>query len=113
MEFPVLQSFRADELIEANAASDLRYTEFLRVPAMSAGIYALPAGSEDLQSPHAQDEIYYVLSGRSKFVCENEIIDVGPGSFTYVAKQAVHRFFDIKEDLKIIVLFAPEEHSSS
>lgn len=113
MEFPVLQFFRADELVEANAASEQRYTEFLRVPAMSAGIYALPAGAEDLQSPHEQDEIYYVLSGRSKFICENEVIDAVPGSFIYVAKHAVHRFFDIEEDLKVIVLFAPEERSHS
>ena len=32
-----------------------RYLEFLRVPAMSAGLYALPAGGTDLQRPHRQD----------------------------------------------------------
>lgn len=111
MEFPVLQSFQADALVDANAESGKRYTEFLRVPAMSAGIYGLPAGSEDLQSPHEQDELYYVLSGRSKFVCDNTVIDAMPGSLIYVAKQAVHRFFDIEEDLRIIVIFAPEERS--
>jgi mannose-6-phosphate isomerase-like protein (cupin superfamily) len=107
-----LQSFLADELLETNAESGKRYTEFLRVPDMSAGIYALPAGSEDLQKPHHQDEIYYVLSGKSKFVCDDEVLDVVPGSFIYVAKHAVHRFLDIEEDLEIIVIFAPEEHSS-
>jgi mannose-6-phosphate isomerase-like protein (cupin superfamily) len=112
MEFPTLQTFRAADLIDANTASGKRYTEFLRVPAMSAGIYALPAGGEDLQSPHEQDEIYYVLSGRSKFICENDVIDAAPGSFIYVAKHAVHRFFDIEEDLQIIVIFAPEEQSN-
>jgi mannose-6-phosphate isomerase-like protein (cupin superfamily) len=106
---PVLQAFQAAELVAANAASDRRYTEFLRVPAMSAGIYALPAGSEDLQQPHGQDEIYYVLRGRSKFTCNGEVIDIFPGSFIYVAAHADHRFFDIEEDLEIIVLFAPEE----
>jgi mannose-6-phosphate isomerase-like protein (cupin superfamily) len=111
MGFPVLQSFRAAELIDANTASDKRYTEFLRVPAMSAGVYALPAGGEDMQSPHDQDEIYYVLSGRSKFICENDVIDAAPGSLIYVAKHAAHRFFDIAEDLEIIVIFAPEEQS--
>jgi mannose-6-phosphate isomerase-like protein (cupin superfamily) len=112
MTHPVLQSFLADDLLQTNAESGKRYTEFLRVPDMSAGIYALPAGSEDLQNPHHQDEIYYVLSGRSKFVCDDEVIDVVPGSFIYVAKHAVHRFFDIEEDLEIVVIFAPEERSS-
>lgn len=112
MTHPVLQAFLADDLLKTNAESGKRYTEFLRVPDMSAGIYALPAGSEDLQRPHHQDEIYYVLSGKSKFVCEDEVIDVVPGSFIYVAKHAAHRFFDIEEDLEIIVIFAPEERSS-
>jgi mannose-6-phosphate isomerase-like protein (cupin superfamily) len=111
MRGPVLQTFQAAELVAANAASDKRYTEFLRVPAMSAGIYALPAGCEDLQQPHAQDEIYYVLRGRSKFTCNGEVIDARPGSFIYVAARADHRFFDIVENLEIIVLFAPEEKS--
>jgi mannose-6-phosphate isomerase-like protein (cupin superfamily) len=112
MERPVLLSFLADNLVRANSASDQRYTEFLRVPAMSAGIYALPAGGEDLQKPHEQDEMYYVLSGRSKFICEGNVIDVVPGSCIYVARHAVHRFFEIEDDLKIMVLFAPEERSS-
>jgi mannose-6-phosphate isomerase-like protein (cupin superfamily) len=109
MSVPTLRAFRASDLVAANAASDKRYTEFLRVPSMSAGIYALPAGSEDPQKPHAQDEIYYVLRGRSKFICDGEVIDALPGSFIYVAARAVHRFFDIEEDLEVIVLFAPEE----
>jgi mannose-6-phosphate isomerase-like protein (cupin superfamily) len=104
-----LRAFQVAELVKANTASGKRYTEFLRVPSMSAGIYALPAGSEDLQHPHAQDEIYYVLRGRSKFTCNGEVIDALPGSFIYVAAHADHRFFDIDEDLEIIVLFAPEE----
>lgn len=112
MTHPVLQSFLSGELLETNAGSGKRYTEFLRVPDMSAGIYALPAGAEDLQNPHNQDEIYYVLNGRSKFVCDDETINVEPGSFIYVAKHAVHRFFDIEEDLEIIVIFAPEERSN-
>ncbi len=32
--------------------SGRRYLEFLRVPAMSAGGYVLPAGSADPQKPH-------------------------------------------------------------
>ncbi|MGH2548385.1 MAG: cupin domain-containing protein [Thermomicrobiales bacterium] len=52
-----------------------------------------------------------MLSGKSKFVCDDEVIDAVPGSFIYVAKHAVHRFFDIEEDLEIIVIFAPEERS--
>jgi mannose-6-phosphate isomerase-like protein (cupin superfamily) len=31
----------------------------------SAGIYRLMAGEADEQTPHHEDEIYYVLSGRA------------------------------------------------
>lgn len=109
MSDATLQGFHVDALVAANRASAERYTEFLRVPTMSAGLYALPAGGDDLQRPHQQDEIYYVVSGRSKFVCDGIVIDAEPGSFIYVAKQVEHRFFDIAEDLTIIVLFAPAE----
>ena len=104
-------AFELAELVTANKASEKRYTEFLRVPSMSAGIYGLPAGSEDLQKPHNEDEIYLVVKGQSKFVCEGEVIEAWPGSFIYVPAHADHRFFDIEVDLEIMVLFAPEETS--
>lgn len=46
---------------ERTAAARL-YREFLRVPDLSAGLYALEAGATDPQLPHAEDELYYVAS---------------------------------------------------
>ena len=45
------------------------YLEFLRVPAMSAGTYVLSTGSTDPQSPHKEDEMYYVVRGRGRRAC--------------------------------------------
>ena len=42
------------------------YQEFLRVPALSAGVYVLPAGGTDPQKPHKEDEMYYVVRGHAK-----------------------------------------------
>ena len=50
----------------AQAASGRRYHEFLRVPDLSAGLYVLEAGDADPQSPHTEDELYYVVSGRAR-----------------------------------------------
>lgn len=83
--------------------------EFLRVPALSAGIYRLPAGGTDPQHPHTEDEVYYVISGRSSFTCDGETIEASAGSTIYVAAHAEHRFHDIEEDLTVLVLFAPAE----
>jgi mannose-6-phosphate isomerase-like protein (cupin superfamily) len=109
MSHPVLQSFDYAGLMEAHARAGTRYLEFLRVPAMSAGIYKLAAGSTDPQKPHAEDEVYYVISGRSKFTCDGKTIDAVAGSTIYVAARAEHRFHDIEEDLVILVFFAPAE----
>jgi mannose-6-phosphate isomerase-like protein (cupin superfamily) len=90
-------------------ASGKQYLEFLRVASMSAGLYALAAGSEDPQSPHREDELYYVAQGRAKFRAGADERTVGPGSLLFVAAGVAHRFYDITEDLQILVFFAPAE----
>ena len=45
------------------AAGGRLYHEFLRVPDLSAGLYVLEAGATDPQSPHTEDELYYVVAG--------------------------------------------------
>lgn len=88
---------------------DKRYHEFLRVPAMSAGIYVLSAGATDKQSPHQEDEIYYVVSGKAKMRLGREERSVSQGDVIFVEKALEHRFFDIAEELVLLVIFAPAE----
>jgi mannose-6-phosphate isomerase-like protein (cupin superfamily) len=85
------------------------YQEFLRVASMSAGLYVLEAGAEDPQSPHQQDEIYYVVSGRATVTVAGEDRRVEPGSVVFVAAHVEHRFHSIDERLELLVLFAPAE----
>ncbi|CAN5459671.1 cupin domain-containing protein [soil metagenome] len=87
------------------------YFEFLRKTALSAGIYVLAAGAEDLQSPHAEDEIYYVLEGRAHFKSGSQDHAVEKGDLLYVPAHEPHRFHDIEEDLRLLVFFAPAESS--
>ncbi|MDX1495764.1 MAG: cupin domain-containing protein [Longimicrobiales bacterium] len=82
------------------------WQEFIRVPDLFTGLYEIPAGGEDTQSPHAADEVYYILEGRATAMVEGEAIEVGPGSILYVAKDKEHRFVDITEDLSVLVFFA-------
>ncbi|MGD0306967.1 MAG: hypothetical protein ABSC71_19255 [Candidatus Acidiferrales bacterium] len=55
--------YRIDEQRARGAALGKFYTEFLRAPSMSAGVYALKVGATDAQTPHKEDEIYYVVGG--------------------------------------------------
>ena len=86
-----------------------RYHEFLRVPAMSAGVYVLPAGATDKQTPHQEDEIYYVVRGTAKMRLGGEERSVKSGDVIFVEKTLEHRFFDIAEELALLVIFAPAE----
>ncbi|MGP4002918.1 cupin domain-containing protein [Streptomyces sp. 8N706] len=86
-----------------------RYLEFLRVPDMSAGVYRLAADEHDPQQPHAEDELYVVLAGRATMVAGDERRPVGPGSVAYVPAEVPHRFTDITDDLRVVVVFAPPE----
>ena len=85
------------------------YLEFLRLPAMSAGLYVLPAGGADSQSPHHEDELYYVVRGRAFLRVGSEDQPVSAGSLIFVPANLEHRFHDIQEELAVLVLFAPAE----
>jgi mannose-6-phosphate isomerase-like protein (cupin superfamily) len=91
------------------AAEGRRYLEFLRVPAMSAGVYALPAGAADPQRPHAEDELYHVIAGRAVLRIGEEDHPVAVGSVCFVPARVPHRFHSITEDLRVLVVFAPSE----
>ena len=84
----------------------VEYLEFLRVPALSCGLYSLAAGSTDMQSPHDEDEVYVVLTGKARMRLGNEERSVGPGSLLYVGATTDHSFFEIEEDMTLLVFFA-------
>ena len=101
--------FTLNEIDAQRASGNKRYQEFLRVPAMSAGLYVLPAGATDPQRPHHEDEMYYVVRGRARFRAEEEDREVAAGTVLFVAAEVEHRFHDIKEELAVLVFFAPAE----
>jgi quercetin dioxygenase-like cupin family protein len=101
--------FSVHEVEAQRARSGKLYREYLRVPAMSAGLYVLPAGATDPQRPHHEDEMYYVLRGRARFRAADEDREISAGSVLFVAAEVEHRFYDIAEELAVLVFFAPAE----
>lgn len=106
-----MQAFEIQELINQQQAAGKLYLEFLRVPALSMGLYVLPAGGTDPQQPHSEDEVYYIVSGQGMIFVGGEDRPVQAGSVVFVAAHVEHRFHSIEEDLKILVFFAPAEYS--
>ena len=101
-----MDAFELAELLAEREPAGELYLEFLKVPTLRVGIYALPAGGTDPQQPHAEDEVYYVIDGRAMIRVGDEDRPVAPGSVVYVAAGVEHRFHDIAEDLTILVFFA-------
>jgi mannose-6-phosphate isomerase-like protein (cupin superfamily) len=100
---------RIDEIDRERAKAGKLYREFLRVPAMSAGLYVLPASGTDPQRPHHEDEVYYVIRGHGRFHAGDEDTEVLAGSVLFVAAEVEHHFHDVTEELAVLVFFAPAE----
>jgi mannose-6-phosphate isomerase-like protein (cupin superfamily) len=93
------------------AAGGRPYLEFITVPDLSVGLYVLAPDQPDLQQPHTEDEVYYVVSGRGRITVGDEVRDVQEGSVVFVAAGVPHRFHDISEELTLLVAFGPAEGS--
>jgi mannose-6-phosphate isomerase-like protein (cupin superfamily) len=85
------------------------YREFLRVPALSLGLYKHGIGLSVPQQPHTEDEVYFVLSGSGTIEIDGEDHAVTSGSVVYVPAGVGHHFHGVSETLQVLVLFAPAE----
>ena len=108
-----MNAYELVDLARQRSRSKKLYLEFLRVPDLSVGLYQLSTGGADTQSPHTEDEAYYVVSGKAKIKVGDEDRAVQAGSVVYVARNVEHRFHSIEEELTVLVFFAPAEYSKS
>src|SRR5262249_7087144 len=106
-----MEAFELAQLLAERQCGGRLSHEFLRVPALGAGVYVLPAGGTDPQRPHTEDEVYYVVSGRGSIRVGGEDRAVQPGTVVFVPAGVEHRFHSITEELQLLVLFAPAERS--
>lgn len=101
-----LKVFELDRLLAEQVRSGFPYHEFLRVPSLSAGLYVLPRGAKDLQGPHDEDEVYFVVSGRARIKVDAQEHEVRAGCVLYVGATQEHSFIEIEEDTTLLVFFA-------
>ena len=95
----------------AASGEPVHWAEHLRVPDLSVGTYSIPAGGADTQTPHTEDEIYVVTSGRAVIETPGGAAPVVPGSVIFVPAREEHRFTNVTEDLALLVIFGPAEES--
>jgi mannose-6-phosphate isomerase-like protein (cupin superfamily) len=94
-----------------SAGGSPQYMEQLKTGDLSFGTYSLPAGTQDAQSPHTEDEIYFIVRGQATFWTPGRSVPVVPGSAVFVPAHEPHRFTYITEDLTALVFFGPAEGS--
>jgi len=108
-----VDAFELVTLVEKGEQEGPPYRELLRVPSMNMGVYRLKAGARDPQTPHTEDEAYFVTRGRGSIRVGSEERTVGPGSVIFVKAGVEHRFHDVREDFVVLVFFAPAEGSAA
>lgn len=79
--------------------------------AFSAHVYRLSDSQVDGQSPHSEEELYYVISGSRELLIDEGLdtesrTDLAPGDLAYVPANVTHRFVG-KNEIILFVIFAP------
>lgn len=67
-----------------------------------------PQSSPPPHIHHSQDEAFYVLEGQYEFLCGEERISAGPGSFVHIPKGTTHTLRNIGDGTaRALVLLSP------
>jgi mannose-6-phosphate isomerase-like protein (cupin superfamily) len=103
--------FNVSDLLGERDDREHSYAEFFRASTLSIGLSVWPAGLPDLQKPHAEDEVYYVIAGQGRIQVADDDRPVQAGSVIFVGANVAHRFHAIEETLRVLVFWAPPHHA--
>lgn len=80
------------------------------VAELSAHYYRLEVGEDDKQSPHQEDELYYVLQGSRDIEIKTDgktfVVPLQQGDLVFVPKFATHKFIG-EGQISLLVFFGP------
>ncbi len=77
--------------------------EVLKHGSMSLEIFA--PKEQDFQTPHEQDELYFIVSGCGEFWLDGDTLPFAPGDVIFVPARVDHRFTTFTPDFVTWVLF--------
>ena len=67
-----------------------------------------PGSSPPLHVHHREDESFWVLEGQLRFVCGDEELEAGPGSFVFLPRDVPHTFIvEGEADAHLLTLLTP------
>lgn len=88
-----------------------RFTVLMKHGSMSVEYYV--PQNIDLQTPHRQDEIYVIASGRTTFFRNGERVECKTGDVLFVPAQMEHRFENFSNDFATWVIFYGKDGGES
>ncbi len=84
----------------------LYFLDFLQTNNIDAGILVLKPGQKDIQKPHSQDEIYYIIEGNGFIEIKDTIRSFHSGMCIFVPSNTPHRFFDNISRIVVLYVFS-------
>ncbi len=117
MSHPIIRECCPSWLIRPNPAftqlkeqsDQLPFIELFQKGDVSIELYA--PKELDLQAPHQQDEVYFIISGTGIFNLEGERCPFVPNDLIYVPAGKEHRFENFTSDFKTwVVFFGPKKN---
>lgn len=93
----------ANALRNLTQQSDALFLKVMEHATMSVEIYR-PVKT-DLQTPHAQDELYVVISGTGEFLNNGKRVSFQPGDVLFVPAGTDHHFENFTDDFATWVIF--------
>lgn len=98
-----LRTRAADLMRRLPGPAGERFVQAFAHGTMTVELYA-PVGT-DPQSPHAQDELYFIHAGTGTFRCGEARHAFGPGDCFFVPAGMAHRFEAFSADFATWVVF--------
>lgn len=78
---------------------------FINQENLAAGVIRLEPGDEDTQTPHENDEVYYIVKGNGFLQIGDKDYTISTGMSYFVAKNVEHRFHGNSKELVVLYFF--------
>jgi mannose-6-phosphate isomerase-like protein (cupin superfamily) len=97
--------FDLSTYLEKIKKSSSYFHTFINRDSLAAGVLVLQSGEEDMQTPHENDEVYYIISGNGFLKIKDKDYKVSKDKLFFVAKNVEHCFHGNTKELKVLYFF--------
>jgi mannose-6-phosphate isomerase-like protein (cupin superfamily) len=97
--------FDVKEYVKNIPKSGTYFHTFINKDSLAAGVLRLVPGEDDIQTPHDNDEIYYVIDGDGFLNISGKDYPIREGRAYFVGKKVKHKFHGNKRELVVLYFF--------